>query len=63
MMMMTFKRQLKTVLFQQPYQQKEHMSAVLRPTFYVVLFCTAFTIFNFYFFVRPICVGRWSMLF
>ena len=28
------------------------MSAVLRPTFYVALFCTVFTIFNF-FSVRP----------
>jgi len=35
------------------------MSAVLRPTFYVVLFCIVFTIFNF-FSVRPIfiCVNR-----
>jgi len=43
----TFKSQLKTFLFQQAYQQKKHMSAVLRPTlFHVVLFRIGFTIFN-----------------
>jgi len=41
------------------------MSAVLRPTFYVALFCILSTIFNFYpfFSVRPVFirVNRWSV--
>jgi len=45
----TVKRQLKTFIFQQARQPKERMYAVLKPTFYVVLFCIAFTILTFNF--------------
>jgi len=61
----TFKRQLKTFLFQQALQYKEQMSAVLKPTFYVVLFSIVFTIFNSSLFLLGlyfIRLNRWSVL-